>query len=135
MPRFDGGIVVLGFDYGTKKIGVAVGNTLTKTARALRTFDASTNAAKWAAVTALVGEWKPMVAVVGLPRHPDGAPNSVTPLAQRFANQLTGRYNLMVKLVDERYTSAVVENEDPHADIDSESAALILQQWFDEGAC
>ena len=135
LNRFSDGIVVMAFDFGTRRIGVALGNTLTKSVRPLKTIDGSTNDAKWTAITRLIDEWKPLVAVVGLPRHPDGQPNEMTPKAQRFANQLTGRYNLMVKHVDERYTSAVIENENPNADIDAESAALILQQWFDEGAC
>ena len=125
-PVTDG--VVLGFDFGTRRIGVAIGNGVTRDARALRTIDAADNDARWSALTAIIDEWAPTQLVVGIPRHPDGAPHAMTARCERFARQLEGRYRLPVARVDERYSSAVVERAD---DVDAAAAAIIVQQWLD----
>jgi putative Holliday junction resolvase len=122
--------VVLGFDYGTRRIGVAIGNSVTAQARPLGTIDAVANAARWRDLSALVAQWQPLQFVVGIPRHPDGATHALTERAERFARQLEGRFARPVARVDERYTSAVSEHEH---DVDAAAATLILQQWFDEG--
>ena len=122
--------VVLGFDYGMRRIGVAIGNSVTGSARPLTTIDSAANAARWRELAALVDQWQPTEFVVGIPRHPDGTPHALTERAERFARQLAGRFARAVARVDERYTSAVSERED---DVDAAAAALILQQWFDEG--
>lgn len=121
--------VVLGFDFGARRIGVAIGNSVTREARPLTAVNAATVAARWDAVAALVGEWEPAHLVVGIPRHPDGTPHDMTARCERFARQLEGRFRRPVARVDERYTSAVSARAD---DIDAAAAALILQQWFDE---
>ena len=121
--------VVLGFDFGARRIGVAIGNSVTREARPLTTVNAATVAARWDAVAALVGEWEPAHLVVGIPRHPDGTAHEMTARSERFARQLEGRFRRPVARVDERYTSAVSGGAD---DIDAAAAALILQQWFDE---
>jgi putative Holliday junction resolvase len=121
--------VVLGFDFGARRIGVAIGNSVTREARPLTTVNAAAVAARWDAVAALVGEWEPAHLVVGIPRHPDGTPHAMTARCERFARQLEGRFHRPVARVDERYTSAVSKGAD---DIDAAAAALILQQWFDE---
>jgi putative Holliday junction resolvase len=121
--------VVLGFDFGERRTGVAIANTISGTARALGTVDAATNAARWSAIAALVNEWQPSGFVVGIPRHPDGAPHAMTARCERFARQLEGRYGLPVACVDERYTSAVAAGE---PDVDAAAAVLILQQWLGE---
>jgi len=121
--------VVLGFDFGARRIGVAIGNSVTREARPLTTINAATVAARWDAVAALVGEWEPARLVVGIPRHPDGTPHEMTARCERFARQLEGRTRRPVARVDERYTSAVSARAD---DVDAAAAALILQQWFDE---
>ena len=121
--------VVLGFDFGARRIGVAIGNSVTREARPLITVNAATVAARWDAVAALVGEWEPARLVVGIPRHPDGTPHEMTARCERFARQLEGRTRRPVARVDERYTSAVSARAD---DVDATAAALILQQWFDE---
>ncbi|MEF9942877.1 MAG: Holliday junction resolvase RuvX [Burkholderiaceae bacterium] len=123
--------IVLGFDFGAKRLGVAVGNALTRSARPLSTLDSITNDAKWKGVSRVIAEWEPAVLVVGIPRHPDGNPHEMTVRCERFARQLEGRYGLPVERVDERYSSAVVAEED---DIDAAAAAVILQQWLDQGA-
>jgi putative Holliday junction resolvase len=123
--------VVLGFDFGARRIGVAIGNGVTRRARPLTTVNAGRVATRWDAVAALVGEWDPAHLVVGIPRHPDGTPHDMTARCERFARQLEGRFGRPVARVDERYTSAVSGRAD---DVDAAAAALILQQWFDEEA-
>ena len=121
--------VVLGFDFGTRRIGVAIGNRLTGQARPLTTIDAITSDARWKALSTLIDEWQPAQLAVGIPRHPDNTPHSMTERCERFARQLEGRYRLPVARIDERYSSAVVESQ---ADVDAAAAAVILQQWLDE---
>lgn len=122
---------VLGFDFGLKRIGVAVGNTLIKQAQPLTIISEETNDAKFAAIAGLVQEWQPSVCVVGLPRHPDGEEHEMTVRCRRFANQLHGRFNVATVLVDERYSSAVISHQRGEL-IDDQAAAIILQQYFDD---
>lgn len=122
---------ILGFDFGLKRIGVAVGNTLVKQAQPLVVISEPTNDGKFAALGKLVDEWKPARCIVGLPMHPDGAEHEMTARCRRFANQLHGRYGLEVVLVDERYSSAVISHKRGDI-IDAQAAAIILQQYFDE---
>lgn len=122
--------VVLGFDFGTRRIGVAIANTITRQARPLATIDDRQMAARWAAIATLVRDWQPAQLVVGIPRHPDGAPHELTTRAERFARQLQGRTGLPVARVDERYSSAAAAGAD---DLDAAAAAVILQQWLDGG--
>jgi putative Holliday junction resolvase len=121
---------VLGFDFGLKRIGVAVGNTLLRQAQPLKIIDAATNDAKFAEIAGLIEAWAPKRCVVGLPLHPDGAEHEMTVRCRRFANQLHGRYGVEAILVDERYSSAVLTQHRGER-IDAEAAALILQQYFD----
>ena len=122
--------VLLAFDFGLKRIGVAVGNTILKRAQPLKIIHAESNAAKFAAIDELIKEWKPSRCIVGLPLHPDGAEHEMTARCRRFANQLHGRFGVDTVLVDERYSSAVL-NEKRDKPMDDQSAALILQQYFD----
>ena len=131
---------VLAFDFGTRRIGVAMGNTLLRAARPLTTIAAEANAARFAAVAALIGEWQPGLLVVGRPVHADGAEHEMTARAERFARQLEGRFGLRVVRVDERFTSvgadsvlaaAGVRASDRKAARDEVAAQLILQSWFD----
>jgi putative holliday junction resolvase len=124
---------VLGFDFGLKRIGVAVGNTLIRQAQPLSVITAATNDAKFAEVGALIQEWKPALCVVGLPLHPDGAEHEMTVRCRRFANQLNGRFGVATVLVDERYSSAVIAQKRGEA-VDAQSAAIILQQYFNDYA-
>ena len=121
-------LTLLAFDYGTRRVGVAVGSTLLGTARALRTIAAEGDA-RFAAVAALVREWEPDALVVGVPRHPDGSPHENTARARRFARQLHGRHRLPVHEVDERYTT-VEARASGAADLDGAAAALILEQYL-----
>ena len=120
----------LSFDFGTKRVGVASGNTLMRQASPLRTVAAEGDA-RFAAIGKLVKEWQPDALVVGVPFHPDGAEHDNTRRARRFARQLHGRFALPVHEVDERYTT-VEAIASGAADVDAASAALILDQFFRE---
>ena len=122
---------VIAFDFGLKRIGVAVGNTLLKQATPLALIDEPTNDGKFKAIGALLGEWQPDTVVVGLPMHPDGAEHEMSVRCRRFANQIHGRYGIPAVLVDERYTSAVLQQQRGQY-VDRDAAALILQQYFDQ---
>ncbi|MDN4036949.1 Holliday junction resolvase RuvX [Massilia sp. YIM B02443] len=125
--------IVLGFDFGIKRIGIAMGNTLTGQAQPLRIIAAVDNATRFRIIEELIAEWQPARLVVGEPRHPDGAEHDMTLRSRRFANQLHGRFNLPVELVDERYSSAVLQARRGEK-IDDKAAAIILQQYFDAHA-
>lgn len=133
---------VLAFDFGEKRIGVAVGECELRSASPLLTFDAETNDARWSAVGRLLDEWKPVTLVVGLPLSPDGVPHDMTARAERFARQLEGRYRLPVVLQDERYTSAEADSQlrdeggvrdwrSRKQKLDAHAAQLILKDYFD----
>ncbi len=137
----NGAATVLAFDFGTRRIGVAVGNTLIRVARPLTTIAGEANAARFAAVEALIGEWRPDLLVIGRPVHADGVPHAMTARAERFARQLEGRFGLRVARVDERFTTvgadsvlaaAGVRARERKAARDEVAAQLILQSWFDE---
>ncbi len=128
-PQING--TVLAFDFGLKRIGVAVGNTMLRQAQALSIISAASNDAKFVAIADLIKEWQPALCVVGLPMHPDGAAHEMTVRCQRFANQLHGRYGVKIALVDERYTSAMFKAKQGEH-FDDQAAALILQQYFDQ---
>jgi putative Holliday junction resolvase len=124
---------VLGFDFGLKRLGVAVGNTLVRQAQPLIVITATANDTKFAEIAALIAAWRPVRLIVGLPFHPDGAEHEMTLRCRRFANQLTGRCALPVILVDERYSSAVIKAKRFEV-IDALAASIILQQYFDDHA-
>ena len=117
---------ILAFDFGEKRIGVAVGNTITKTSEALKIIQEKNQDEKFKAIESLIKEWQPQLLVVGLPTHPDGAEHEMTQKAKRFGNQLHGRFQKEVVWVDERYTSVSVQDGN-----DALAAQLILQQYLD----
>ena len=130
---------LLGFDYGTKRIGVAVGQDISHSVTPLTTLPSQNDKPDWDAISKLIAEWQPDRLVVGLPLHLDGSIQPLTEKAQRFGNQLKGRYNLPVEMMDERLTSHEAEAElaarggkVAKADIDALAAALILQSWLDQ---
>ncbi|CCD29086.1 putative holliday junction resolvase [Candidatus Glomeribacter gigasporarum BEG34] len=125
---------LLAFDYGEKRIGVAVGNLLTRHAQALAVIENRNRACRFAALGALLTEWQPQALVVGLPTHPDGAPHVMTQQALRFGRQLKGRFGLPVLWVDERYSSVSAAAQRDAAPLDAIAARIILQQFFDEYA-
>jgi putative holliday junction resolvase len=118
----------LAFDFGTQRVGVATGNTLTGQAQPLRTVAAEGDA-RFEAIGRLISEWQPAALVVGVPFHPDGAPHENTLRARRFARQLHGRFKLAVHEVDERYTTTEARAGGAH-DLDAAAAAIILEQFL-----
>lgn len=133
---------VLAFDFGLKRVGVAVGEAVLGTAHPLPGIAASGDPL-FAAVAKLVDEWHPSQLVVGLPAREDGEAHEMTRRAERFARQLEGRFRLPVALVDERYTSVEAESRMRAAvggrraakasrarALDSHAAQLILEQYF-----
>lgn len=129
--KADAELTVMAFDYGTRRIGVAVGNTLTRQGQPIKTIAETSSDATFKVIEGLLREWQPNCLVVGLPCHPDGIEHEMSAKARRFGNQLQGRFHLPVEWVDERYTSAVLEgNPDMRDNLDAESAALILEQYF-----
>ncbi len=129
--KMDKELTIMAFDYGTRRIGVAVGNTLTKAGQPLKMIAEPSEDVRFRAIQALIKEWQPNQLVVGMPCHPDGTEHEMSAKARRFGNQLHGRFQLPVDWVDERYTSAVLEGDpDMRDNLDAESAALILEQYF-----
>jgi putative Holliday junction resolvase len=128
VPARNGTRCFLAFDFGMRRVGVAVGNTLLRQAQPLKTVAAEGDA-RFAAIGALVAEWQPDALVVGVPFHPDGAVHENTRRARRFGRQLHGRFSLPVHEVDERYTTTEALAAGA-ADVDAASAALILDQYL-----
>jgi putative Holliday junction resolvase len=120
----------LAFDFGVKRVGVATGNSLMRSAQPLRTIAAEGDA-RFRAIEALIREWAPDALVVGVPFHPDGAEHDNTQRARRFGRQLHGRFRLAVHVVDERNTTVDAEAAGAK-DADAAAAALILEQFFRE---
>ena len=134
--------VLLAFDFGEKRIGVATGNTLTGAAQPLGTVAETTTDGRFARIGALIREWQPARLVVGRPLHPHGAAHAVTARSERFARQLEGRFGLPVSLVDERYSSVAAQarlraqgrgarGRAAQGD-DAMAAAIILEQYLSE---
>ncbi|WP_230970945.1 Holliday junction resolvase RuvX [Nitrogeniibacter aestuarii] len=132
---------LLGFDFGEARIGVAVGEYETAQASALTTLHVQSNRARFDAIGALINEWRPVQLVVGLPLDMEGEAQERTARCQRFANQLNGRYNLPVALVDERFSSVEAEHRLADAgktrwqqrkpELDAAAAQIILQHYLD----
>ncbi|MEK7759012.1 MAG: Holliday junction resolvase RuvX [Pseudomonadota bacterium] len=131
----------LGFDYGTKHLGIAVGGSASGRAEPLVTASMHQGAPDWALLDRLINEWKPAALIVGLPLNMDDSENAMTRAARKFGHRLQGRYNLPVHLVDERLTSvdaknALVESRVPwkqrKAKVDKLAAQNILQAYLDE---
>lgn len=133
---------VLGFDFGEKRLGVAVGETRTRLAHPVAAIAAEANEKRFAAIDRLVEQWHPAGFVVGLPRHADGAPHEVARLADRFGRRLAARFGLPVAFVDETLTSVEAEALRREAGgragkgpgVDARAAAVILQSYLDEAA-
>ncbi len=134
---------ILGFDFGEKRIGVAVGNTVTSQAQALTTLHVESNAARLGAVEKLVNEWQPASFVIGQPEHADGKPHDVAHLAKKFGNRLTEKFRLPVTYINETLSSAEasrmltargIKGIAQKTEIDAVAAQVILQSYLDERA-
>ncbi len=123
---------LLAFDYGTRRTGVAVGNTLLRRAQPLATLVAE-GEALFAKAEPLIRQWQPAALVVGIPLHPDGAAHETTRRAERFARRLGGRFGLPVHRVDERYSTAEALAAGARGEAaDAAAAAILLEQYFRE---
>lgn len=132
----------LGFDFGTKKIGVAIGQLTTKTANSLQTLRSPNQTPNWQAIEKLVQEWQPVGFVVGVSRQHDGTDNPVTPKMLKFCRQLNGRFNLPVHQQDEMLSTFEAKQmlfDDVHVNAtklwavqDELAAQLILQSWLNQ---
>ncbi len=125
--------IVIAFDYGLARIGVAVGNSVSCSARPLKIIHWKTTEEKWFGVSQAIEEWKPVVIIVGVPRHRDGNPNDFTQQCINFANQIRGRFGICVVEVDERFSSTEAQSQNTNQEyIDDIAAQVILEQWFKE---
>ncbi|MDR8524686.1 Holliday junction resolvase RuvX [Shewanella fidelis] len=131
---------VLGFDYGTKSIGIAIGQEITATARPLLSIKAVDGIPKWEEIGALITEWKPDLIVVGLPLNMDGTEQEMTQRARKFANRLSGRFGVKVATQDERLTTADAKarlfemggyKALTKGQVDAMSAVLIVESYFE----
>ena len=132
----------LAFDFGERRIGVAIGNDLTETANPLTAIEATNDEGRFVAIGVLVDDWTPNAFVVGRPAHTDGKAHAMTARCEKFARQLEGRFNRPAYLVDERYTSvdaaralasSKLTGQRRKQAIDAEAAAQILRRFFVEG--
>ncbi|MFM8338969.1 MAG: Holliday junction resolvase RuvX [Fluviibacter sp.] len=132
---------VMGFDFGTVRIGVAIGETITGLAHPLTMIASEPVAQRFEQIAALMTEWQPHQIIVGLPTSLDGAEHEMTKRCRRFGNQLHGRFNLPVTWVDERLSSAEAEQRlqqagqnarHAKANVDAVAAQILLQQWLDQ---
>jgi putative Holliday junction resolvase len=125
--------VFLCFDYGKKRIGVAVGQTITSTASPLETINVINNNPDWESITRLINTWQPVSLIVGVPLTMQGARQKMTEAATRFIRQLKGRYNLPVYEIDERLSSYEAKQRLGSTwNIDSVAAQAILETWLSE---
>ena len=131
---------ILAFDFGKKRIGVAVGNLELGLAHPLATVSDETTVRRFDTIASLIAEWQPVLLVVGLPAYADGTEHELSRLSRRFAQRLEGRFGIKTALVDERYTSvsasavlreAGVKKKKRKPVLDQVAAQLILQSYFD----
>lgn len=132
---------LLGFDFGERRIGVATGQTITRSANPLTTLQAVDNHPDWIGIEKLITEWKPAALVVGIPAHLDGTASDMSKKAERFCRQLEGRFHLPVHRINESLTSFEAEQhlrekkkstQHNKQEIDRMAAAIILQSWLDQ---
>lgn len=131
--------VVLGFDFGMKRIGVAVGQTITQTASPLKTLAAIDGVPNWQTIADLVNQWQPHAFIVGLPLNMDDSPQAMTEHAKQFGTQLSQHFDLPVHYIDERLTSVDARTQLyekggyrklAQSEIDSVAAQLIVETWM-----
>jgi putative Holliday junction resolvase len=137
--------MVVAFDYGRRRIGVACGDTVSRNAAALKTVPAGRKGPRWELIASMLRAWEPDLAVVGLPYNVDDSDNDMTAAARGFAAELARRFKLEVVMVDERYSSLEAEarlqtaresglrrRRVAKSDVDAAAACVILERWFSE---
>jgi len=136
--------VILGFDFGMKYIGVAVGQTVTNTSSILKSYLAKKGIPNWNEIDSLIKNWKPSDIIVGLPLNMNGSMQNIALSAQSFAYSLKSRYNIPVHTIDERLTTWEAKSKHPNIakthsksnllKINSVSASILVEQWLQENA-
>lgn len=137
--------LLLAFDYGKRRIGVAAGDTLSRTASPLTAIVVGADGPSWPEIISLVRKWQPARAIVGLPYNADGSESPMSAGARAFAAELAHRCSLAVELIDERYSSLEAEERLRRAreaglrkrrvaktDVDAAAACVILERWIEE---
>jgi putative Holliday junction resolvase len=137
--------IVMAFDFGHRRIGVACGDTVSRSAAPQGAVPVNADGPRWELIDALLGEWQPALTVVGLPYNVDGSDSTMTRAAREFAAEVARRYGLKAMLVDERYSSREAEarlksarasglrrRRVVKADVDAAAACVILERWFTE---
>jgi putative Holliday junction resolvase len=145
MPESSRPKIVLAFDFGLRRIGVACGDTVSRSAVGLKAVPADAAGPRWEVIAALLRDWQPDMAVVGLPYNVDGSDSTQTTAARGFAAELARRYALDVAMVDERYSSleasarlksaresGLRRRRYAKSDVDAAAACVILERWFSE---
>jgi putative Holliday junction resolvase len=145
MPESSRPKIVLAFDFGLRRIGVACGDTLSRSASALETVPAGPSGPRWELIATMMRDWQPDMAVVGLPYNVDGSENDMTGAARSFAAELARRSSVEVVMVDERYSSleaaarlqtaresGLRRRRVAKSDVDAAAACVILERWFTE---
>lgn len=135
-------ITALAFDFGTKSIGCSVGQSITGSAQPLPAFKAQDGIPNWDLIEKCLNEWQPDIVVIGLPLNMDGTEQPLTARAKKFANRLHGRFGVKIALQDERLTTTEARSEIfqrggfkalEKSKVDSISACIILESWFECG--
>ena len=131
---------VLSFDFGEKRIGVAIGNNITKTSHPLETIDTPVNTKRYIAIEKLILQWSPIAIVIGFPLNEDGSSSRLTALVKKFASKIKNKFDIKISLIDERFTSIEAEILLKETDanvkkrksvIDQVAAQIILTSFFD----
>jgi putative holliday junction resolvase len=145
MPESSRPKIVLAFDFGLRRIGVACGDTLSRNTSALETVPSGPDGPRWDLIASMMRDWQPDMAVVGLPYNVDDSENAMTAAARGFAAEVARRFGIEVVMVDERYSSLEAgarlqtaresgwrRRRVAKSDVDAAAACVILERWFTE---
>jgi putative Holliday junction resolvase len=145
MPESSRPKIVLAFDFGLRRIGVACGDTLSRNTSALETVPSGPDGPRWDLIASMMRDWQPDMAVVGLPYNVDDSENAMTAAARSFAAEVARRFGVEVVMVDERYSSleagarlqaaretGLRRRRVAKSDVDAAAACVILERWFTE---
>jgi putative pre-16S rRNA nuclease len=145
MPESSRPKIVLAFDFGLRRIGVACGDTLSRNTSALETVPSGPDGPRWDLIASIMRDWQPDMAVVGLPYNVDDSENAMTAAARSFAAEVARRFGVEVVMVDERYSSleagarlqaaretGLRRRRVAKSDVDAAAACVILERWFTE---
>ena len=124
--------IIMGFDFGMKRIGVAVGQKVTQTASGLTVVQACDGIPRWEYLDKIVLDWQPEKFIVGLPLNMDGSKSEMSQKAHKFSRRMSSRYNIQSEMFDERLTSFEAREHEEKTHIDAIAARLILESWLRE---